>query len=69
DVCYESKKGYSQNRNKMHCNNCGQEFAINSLGTENLEGGCWPSYLPVTESDGKLTIAISDLESKKYLFE
>ncbi|MFX0114338.1 MAG: Fe-S-containing protein, partial [Candidatus Hodarchaeota archaeon] len=22
DVCYESKKGYSQNGNKMHCNNC-----------------------------------------------
>ncbi|MHA2272943.1 MAG: Fe-S-containing protein [Candidatus Hodarchaeales archaeon] len=70
DVCHEERQGYSQRDNMMHCNNCGQEFAINSIGTENLEGGCWPSYLPVTQSsDGdKLIIAISDLEAKKTMF-
>lgn len=70
DVCHEERKGYSQRSNVMHCNNCGQEFAINSIGTENIEGGCWPSYLPVTQSnDGdKLIISISDLEAKKTMF-
>lgn len=70
DVCYAERKGYSQRDAVMHCNNCGQEFAVNSIGTENLEGGCWPSYLPVTQSsDGsKLIVSIADLGAKKSMF-
>jgi len=41
DVCYESKLGYKQTGNVMTCNNCGQTFPINSIGTENLKGGSW----------------------------
>jgi uncharacterized membrane protein len=69
DVCYAAKKGYRQNGDVMHCINCGREFSITSLGTDNLEGGCWPSHLPITTSSGNVTIKISDLVSKQYMFE
>ncbi|MFQ5977756.1 MAG: Fe-S-containing protein [Candidatus Heimdallarchaeota archaeon] len=70
DVCFDKKRGYTQRDNVMHCNNCGQEFAINGLGTENLDPGCWPGYLPVAESsDGDtLIVTIADLEAKKFMF-
>lgn len=71
DVCYDVKRGYSQRDSVMHCRNCGQEFAIISIGTDNLEGGCWPSYLPVTQSieGDKLIVTISDLEEKRFMFD
>jgi uncharacterized membrane protein len=47
DVCYEAKKGYKQVGSEMQCLNCGKQFAITSIGTENA-GGCWPSYLNMT---------------------
>jgi len=69
DVCYQAKKGYQQNGNVMHCNNCGREFQITSIGTENLAGGCWPSYLPIKIDDDKVVIKIVDLLEKQYMFE
>lgn len=68
DVCYSQKKGYRQVGDVMKCNNCGKEFAINSVGTENLSGGCWPSYLPVTVSGGDAVVQLSDLKAKSYMF-
>ncbi|MHA2224691.1 MAG: DUF2318 domain-containing protein [Candidatus Hodarchaeales archaeon] len=68
DVCFEEKKGYYQDGNVMVCINCGRMFSIDSIGTENLQGGCWPSYLPMTISGDDVHITISDIESKKYLF-
>jgi len=68
DVCYAQKKGYRQVGDVMKCNNCGKEFAINSVGTENLSGGCWPSYLPVTISGGDAVVQLSDLKAKSYMF-
>ncbi|MBU0685274.1 MAG: DUF2318 domain-containing protein [Candidatus Thermoplasmatota archaeon] len=68
DVCYSEKKGYRQVGGVMKCNNCGKEFAINSVGTENLSGGCWPSYLPVTISGGDAVIQLSDLKAKSFMF-
>lgn len=53
----------------MVCNNCGNQFLIDGIGTENLQGGCWPSYLPVTVANGEVYIKISDVVSKKYRFE
>ena len=42
DVCYSSKKGYSQDGDYMVCNNCGNRYPIDGLGTENKRpGGCW----------------------------
>lgn len=68
DVCYEAKKGYRQNGDVMHCINCGKEFPIISIGTDNVAGGCWPSYLPMVIENGNVTIKISDLKAKSYMF-
>jgi uncharacterized membrane protein len=68
DVCYEAKKGYRQNGDVMHCNNCGKEFPIISIGTDNTAGGCWPSYLPMRIDNDTVVIKISDLKAKSYMF-
>ncbi|UCG04646.1 MAG: DUF2318 domain-containing protein [Candidatus Heimdallarchaeota archaeon] len=69
DVCFAEKKGYRQNGDVMVCNNCGKQFHIDGIGTENVQGGCWPSYLPITVAEGNVRIRISDVVSKKYMFE
>jgi len=68
DVCYAEKKGYRQVGDVMKCNNCGKEFAIGSIGTENMAGGCWPSYVPVALSGGDALMQLSDLDAKSYMF-
>jgi len=68
DVCYNAKKGYRQNGDVMHCINCGKEYSINSLGTENTAGGCWPSYLPMNIDGDYVVIQISDLKNKINMF-
>ena len=68
DVCYSQKRGYRQVGDVMQCNNCGKQFAINSVGTENLSGGCWPSYLPVTVSGGNAVVEFSELRAKSNMF-
>ncbi len=69
DVCYEEKKGYRQENIQMVCNNCDQSFLIRRIGTDNDEGGCWPSYLPISIEDDNVIIKISDLEEKRFMFE
>jgi uncharacterized membrane protein len=68
DVCYEAKKGYKQNGAKMQCLNCGKQFAITSIGTENIAGGCWPSYLKMKIDGNDVVLKIADLEAKNYMF-
>ncbi len=69
DSCYPAGKGYSQDGDLMVCNNCGNSYGIEDLGTANTSGGCWPGYLPFTETDTDLLILVSDLESGSYYFE
>ncbi|MGB6679947.1 MAG: DUF2318 domain-containing protein [Candidatus Bathyarchaeia archaeon] len=69
DVCYSSKLGYEQTDNVMTCNNCGQTFPINSIGTENLSGGCWPSYLPYEVDGENVIISESELDQKLFMFQ
>lgn len=70
DVCYGSKKGYSQQGNVMVCNNCGNRYPISGLGTKNLRGGgCWPGYLPSKVEGDNLVIKVSDIEKGKYRFK
>jgi hypothetical protein len=69
DVCYEEKKGYRQENIQMTCNNCDNSYPIKLLGTENDQGGCWPSYLPISIEENYVIIKISDLEEKRYMFE
>jgi len=68
DVCYEAKKGYKQNSEQMQCLNCGKQFAITSIGTENTAGGCWPSYLHMKIDGNDVVLKIADLEAKSYMF-
>jgi uncharacterized membrane protein len=68
DVCYAAKKGYKQVGDVMQCLNCGKQFSITSIGTENTEGGCWPSYLPMTVNGSAVNIKIVDLIDKQFMF-
>jgi uncharacterized membrane protein len=68
DVCYEAKKGYKQVGSEMQCLNCGRQFSISSIGTENTAGGCWPSYLSMTIDGNDIVIKISDLQDKSFMF-
>jgi uncharacterized membrane protein len=68
DVCYEAKKGYKQIGTEMQCLNCGKQFAITSIGTENTAGGCWPSYLNMRIEGNNVLIQIADLEAKSFMF-
>jgi uncharacterized membrane protein len=68
DVCFSAKKGYRHSGNVMLCINCGNQYSINSLGTENTAGGCWPSYLPMRIDDDYIIINEFDLSQKKWMF-
>jgi uncharacterized membrane protein len=43
DVCFESKKGYTQDGEHMVCVNCGQRFHISRINEH--KGGCNPAPL------------------------
>jgi len=68
DVCYDAKKGYRQKDDDMQCINCDKVFSINSIGTDNTAGGCWPSFLPTTIDGENIIIKISDLETNRHMF-
>jgi len=67
-VCYKAKKGYSQVNNNVRCNNCGRQFSIDELGTENKGAGCWPSYLPNEVNGSDVRVNVSDLQAGAFLF-
>ena len=69
DVCYGNKKGYSQNEDNMRCNNCGNQYAISGIGSENKGGGCWPGYLGHRIEGSNLIITKQSLERGIYYFE
>jgi uncharacterized membrane protein len=69
DVCFNNRKGYSQDGEVMICNNCGNRYPISGLGTENLAGGgCWPGYLQNRIEGDNLVIEILDLNKGVRLF-
>lgn len=69
DLCFDAKKGYVQVDDIMRCRNCGKQFPVINIGTENIAGGCWPSYLPAMNDGKNVVIEKSDLEAKRYMFE
>lgn len=69
DVCYAERKGYRQQGELMVCINCNNKFLINGIGTENIQGGCWPSYMPITIEDNQVIIKISNMDQKRYMFQ
>ena len=69
DICYGAKKGYRQEGNDMICNNCGNYYSIDSLGTKNKAGGgCWPGYLPNSIKEDYIILKKSDLKDGKKRF-
>jgi hypothetical protein len=69
DVCYEHLMGYVQDGIVMVCNYCEKSFPIKAIGTENKQGGCWPSHMEWTIEDDNIVIKVTDLEEKRYMFE
>jgi uncharacterized membrane protein len=69
DVCYENKRGYRQEGDDMVCNNCGNRYKTDGIGTKNIQGGCWPSYVPIREVDGNVVIKTTDLAAKRFMFD
>jgi uncharacterized membrane protein len=68
DVCYRTRKGYSQKGEDMVCNNCGNHYPISGLGTANIRGGCWPGYLRNSIQGDYIVIKKSDLEIGKQRY-
>jgi len=69
DVCFNSHKGYRQDGDYMICNNCGNKYAIDGLGTKNTRGGgCWPGYLPHEVKGENIIINIADLKKESSRF-
>jgi hypothetical protein len=67
DVCYAQHKGYSQNGTELRCNNCGNRFQIDGLGTQG-SGGCNPGYLPHSIIGDSVVINNNDLIKGAYYF-
>ena len=66
DVCYEAKKGYTQEGDDMVCRKCGRHFP--SAKVNEVTGGCNPVSLTRAVADGNLVITASDLETGKSFF-
>jgi len=69
DVCYGQKKGYRQEGGEMVCNNCGKKYAVNSIGTDNTAGGCWPSHIGWRLDGETVVVTANDLAAKAYMFK
>lgn len=70
DICYKSKKGYRQEGNYIVCNNCGNKYLIDDLGTKNkVSGGCWPGYLPNIVEGNDVIIKKSDIDKGSWRFK
>lgn len=65
DVCYLSKKGYSQDGDEVVCNNCGRRFPADQINV--VHGGCNPSPLDRSVDGDSLIIQVEDvLRGKEY---
>ena len=68
DECYTAGLGYSQASDRMFCNNCGNSSPIDSIGTENIGGGCWPGYLDMEIVGDEVHIQVTTLEAGAWYF-
>ncbi len=66
DVCYRSRKGYSQSGDYMVCNNCGMRFHSTRINV--VKGGCNPSPLRRVKKDGQMLITKQDILSGARYF-
>jgi DNA-binding NarL/FixJ family response regulator len=66
DVCFDSKKGYTQDGDYMVCNNCGRRFAADQINV--VHGGCNPSPLGRTVQGDSLIIQVEDIVAGQNYF-
>ncbi len=59
DVCFSSRKGYSQDGEVMICNNCGQRFHSSRINV--VKGGCNPAPLERNVIGNNLVITVADV--------
>jgi hypothetical protein len=59
DVCFGSKKGYTQDGDHMICNNCGRRFPADQINV--VHGGCNPSPLGRVVEGDTLVIKVEDI--------
>lgn len=59
DVCFGSKKGYTQDGDYMVCNNCGRRFPADQINV--VQGGCNPSPLQRAVEGDSLFIQVDDI--------
>jgi hypothetical protein len=59
DVCFDSKKGYTQDGDFMVCNNCGRRFPADQINV--VQGGCNPSPLTRIVEGDSLVIQVEDI--------
>ncbi len=59
DVCFGSKKGYTQDGDYMVCNNCGRRFPADQINV--VQGGCNPSPLTRVVDGDTLVIQVEDI--------
>jgi hypothetical protein len=65
DVCFDSKKGYTQDGEFMVCNNCGRRFPADQINV--VQGGCNPSPLTRVVEGDSLVIQVEDIvEGEDY---
>ena len=67
DVCWRSKKGYTQTGNFMQCINCGLKFRTDKINE--VKGGCNPAPLKRTVQGDKLVINVQDVMSGLRFFQ
>ena len=67
DVCFHAKKGYSQDKDFMVCNNCGMKF--HSSRINEVSGGCNPSPLKRTIQGDTIVISVADIMDGKRYFQ
>ena len=66
DVCFQAKRGYSQQGDVMVCNNCGQRFPSDQINV--VKGGCNPSPLDRAVEGDILTLQVTDIVAGASFF-
>ena len=61
DVCFQSRRGYTQEGDEVVCNNCGLRFPADQINV--VRGGCNPSPLERNLDGDTLVIQVEDIVS------
>ena len=66
-VCFQAKKGYSQDGTNVICGNCGRSFAIDQIGVQH--GGCNPIAIDSTIKGDQVLIDSAGIDGGVQFFQ